>query len=259
MTIRYVEVRSGSWNGGADLMIQRLKSSGVQQGQLIWIDAHNNGLGLEAIFSAFWDDAIKGEGALDIAYHSQNADYSWSTFYAKASEFVANIHPKNLISMTASCNYDQYGVLYVFYYNRPISTSYQYIRWCEARANSWDEGAKQILFKMKQNGAKAGQVISIDAHNNGEEGDAIFSAWWNASLPVTGELGNTIQFRDRNDTTSWNDHYQWGSYTANSPNGHLNIHSITSCSNHNGNGVTYIFQEDGEFHWHNWHKSFTLL
>ena len=46
----------------------------------------------------------------------------------------------------------------------------------ESRSGSWNDAADGIISKLKNNGVKKGQIISIDAHNNGPDGDAIFSA-----------------------------------------------------------------------------------
>ena len=99
---------------------------------------------------------------------------------------------------------------------------------------------------MKNSGAKAGQIISIDAHNNGNNEEAIFSAWWNRSLPSTGDLNDMIKFQAKNDETSWIDHYIWASSFIGSQNGNINVHAMTSSCNECGRGVTYVFQEKDE-------------
>jgi len=46
----------------------------------------------------------------------------------------------------------------------------------ECRAGSWNGAANGIIQQLRDAGVRHGQVISIDAHNNGPKGDAIFSA-----------------------------------------------------------------------------------
>jgi hypothetical protein len=50
--IEYLECRAGSWNGAATDIIEKLKSNEVKKGQILSIDAHNNGPSTDAIFSA---------------------------------------------------------------------------------------------------------------------------------------------------------------------------------------------------------------
>ena len=187
MTIRYTEVRNDKyWNGAADDIIARLKELGVQQGQVISIDGHNNGNKEAAILSAMWDDTIEGGGPLSIGYYSQNDTYAWSEFYANAAGYVYTVRPENLISITGSCNEDGRAVLYVFYYHSSADPLQQ-IKYCEARgAESWENAAKKLVSHFRNKGVKAGQIISIDAHSNGSDEDAIFHAFWNSSLPAYG-------------------------------------------------------------------------
>jgi len=46
----------------------------------------------------------------------------------------------------------------------------------EFRADSWDNAAKGIIDLIKTNDVRRGQVLSIDAHNNSPNDQAIFSA-----------------------------------------------------------------------------------
>lgn len=241
MTIRNVEVRSArSWDDAAIAIIEKLKTAGVKKRQLLWIDAHNNEPDGDAIMSAFWDDKIAGDGPLEIAFHAQNAKYSWDEFYKQAANKVSTLHPESVISMTGSCNAGGSAIFYVFYYSDTPLVNAQHIRYCEARASStWEAAAQGIASKLMNEGAKVGQIICVDAHNNDNDGDAIFSAFWNASLPAYGDL--QIKHKTKNDKQSWDHHYQWASNTIASESGNLDVHSITSSCNSGGYGVTYIF------------------
>lgn len=57
------------------------------------------------------------------------------------------------------------------------------IQYAEARGGTWKEAADRIIARITYMGAKQGQVFSIDAHNNGPEEEAIFSALWDNSIP----------------------------------------------------------------------------
>lgn len=54
----------GSWNGAADILLHKLSSQGVQQGQLLSLDAHNTGPDEAARFSAQYSSSLPGHGPL---------------------------------------------------------------------------------------------------------------------------------------------------------------------------------------------------
>jgi len=247
MTIRYVEHRTHSWNGCADGIISKLQEKGVKKGQLLWIDAHNNGPDSEAIMSAFWDDAVKGEETpLSISYHVKNDHDNWYEFYENASQFLATLPPENVISVTTSCNYGGRAIMFVFYHEcqKLSGNDRQKIWFSHETSFSYETAANKVIAKMINDGAKAGQIIAIDVHNNDNRGDARFCAFFNRGLSSRGDLNNMIQFKGKNDTDSWLDHYKWASNVIYNSETTLNTHSITSCCNYGGNGVTYVFIEE---------------
>ena len=245
MTIRYTEVRNDkTWDGAADDIIEKLRELGVQQGQIISIDAHNNGYGEAAIMSAMWDDTVEGKGPLNIGYYVQNKNTAWEKLYANATSYVSTVRSENLISITGSCNEDDRAVLYVFYYhssNGPV----QKIQYCEARDFTWmpENVAKELISDLRNKGVKAGQIISIDIHNNGAFQDTIFHAFWNSSLPPKGDLD--IKFSQKTDKDSWDSHYQWAS-TDIGP-GMKNVLGVTSSIQLFGSkGSTFVFYENDD-------------
>lgn len=74
-SLKYEEFRSGSWDGAANGIIQKLKDMGVRHGQVISIDAHKNDISNEgqAIFSAQYCLDLPDKGPLGIKFKSQNA------------------------------------------------------------------------------------------------------------------------------------------------------------------------------------------
>merc|ERR1719277_1589855 len=175
MTIRWVEQRTHSWNGCADAIIAQLQAREVKKGQLLWINAHNNGPQGQAIMSAFWDDSLKGdEGALSIEYHVKNDNDSWYEFYESSSQYLAILRPENVISVTSSCNYGGKAVLFVFNYKcqKLSGNDRQKIWFSHESSFAYETAAKLLVDKMINDGAKAGQIIAIDVHNNNDEGDA---------------------------------------------------------------------------------------
>ena len=111
--------RTGSWNGAANGIIRKLKEAGVQRGQVISIDAHNNGPNKAAIFSAHYCKSLPGKGPLDIQYQCENtADQGWDAFYQNAAKFAEQNtgDRSDLVAITASCNCKGRFVMYTFYY-----------------------------------------------------------------------------------------------------------------------------------------------
>jgi len=53
---------------------------------------------------------------------------------------------------------------------------YSQLQYLECRSGGWNGAADGIIKKLQDEGVRHGQVISIDAHNNSPDGDAIFSA-----------------------------------------------------------------------------------
>lgn len=230
----WVEVRAGSWNGAADQIISKLKYAGVKRGQIVSIDAHNNGPDADAIFSAHFARDWQSQGDLDITYTAQNtADYGWATFYSRA---VAYADVTDIISITSSCNEHGRGVQYVFSYaphatNAVVSST---VSWVESRAGSWNGAANGVISKLEAAGVQRGQVIWIDAHNNGPDGDAIFSAFYDKSLPGYGPASITY--------ASQNDDYSWATFYNNAASqATVDVISITSSINEHGRAVTYVF------------------
>lgn len=199
--------------------------------------------------SAFWDDAIEGEkGTLSVSYDVKNGHGSWYEFYENASQCLAILPPENVISVTSSCNYGGRAVLFVFYYDcKKLSGNDRQKIWFSHESSfAYETAANKVIAKMINDGAKAGQIIAIDVHNNNNAGDARFCAFFNRGLPSNGDLNNMIQVKAKNDTASWEDHYKWASNLIYNQEKLVNPHSITSCCNGGGKRVTYVFLEKDE-------------
>ena len=242
MTIRYVEARNSHWADSTKQIIQKLKSAGAKKGQVLWIDAHVSKPNSDTIYSAYWDDNIKSDEELDIQYNLQDTKGSWADIYNRAVSVLETIDPKDVISVTGSLSTKTYSVLTVFYYKgNPVNR--QNIKWIESRQYHWEDCANDIITQLKNNGAKMGQIISIDAHQNVSNNDAIIAAFWNASLPANGDLQTSYELKD--DNSSWSDHYEWISNTIASMDGNFDFHSLTSSFNSykTNYGVSFIFHD----------------
>ena len=122
--VEFVESRAESWDEAANEIISQLKEAEVQRGQILSIDAHNNGPDEEAIFSAHYCKALPAKGALDLEYKQENTDaQGWEAFYqAAATHAEENTADRSdLVAITASINSGGSSVMYTFYYTPPVS------------------------------------------------------------------------------------------------------------------------------------------
>ena len=237
MRIKWVEQRYGSWNGAADKVINALKAKGVKRDQLVSINAHNNGKREDAIFAAFYDLNEPGNGDLNLAYEFQNASYGWDKFYQTAAQQIQGIKANDVISLTGCCNQKGRSVFYAFI-QFPSQGSDNLVRYVESRSGSWNGAADGVIGALVANGAKQGQLLSIDAHNNGENEDAILSAFWDPSLPSTGPLA--IGYKGFNAKCGWRTFYDNVVAECNKMN-RKDLVSITGSINCSDSSVMYVF------------------
>jgi len=92
-----------------------------------------------------------------------------------------------IISITGSCTKNDGSVIILFKY-LPILSEELIISYTESRGGSWNGAADAIISQLVRLGVKRGQVVSIDAHNNSADGEAIFSAHYCKDLPDSGPL-----------------------------------------------------------------------
>jgi hypothetical protein len=237
MQYLWLEACSGhSWNEAAHAIIQKLKDAGVQRGQIVTIDAHNNGPSGAAMFSAHYSLDMPGKGSLEITYDAQNGKYGWPDFYKNA---CAKAHPEDVISITCSCNSSGLGsgVTYVFSYADPSGAPPRELTWKEARASSWKAAADAILQKIKDSGAQRGQVVGIDAHNDGPDRDAFFSAILDLGAPEQGELDISYDWQNTRD--GWPTFYKNASDFAED----RDVVSMTSSCNSGRRAVFFVFYQ----------------
>jgi hypothetical protein len=114
----YVEARGCTWNSAAEAIVRELKSLSLAPGEIISIDAHNNGPNDFAIFSAFYKSSRSCSPGVSVDYLAQNSADSWTTQYSKAAQQVDELlqhQSSRIISITSSCNENGTGVTFVFY------------------------------------------------------------------------------------------------------------------------------------------------
>jgi len=230
----WVEARAGEWDKGADLLIAKVREAGVKRGQIISIDAHSSSENGEAIFTAYYSKALMSKGDLNIKYKSDNADYDWPKFYDRACA-AAGSDTTDVISITSSINSGGDAVTYVFSYDAPASTpESREITWVESRSGSWNGAAIDIIAKIKATGAKRGQVLGIDAHNNGCSHEAMFSAYLDLTAPGYGDLD--IKFVSVGGSASWESYYNQALAAVNT-----DTITYTASCNSGGEVAGYVF------------------
>ncbi|XP_066925865.1 uncharacterized protein [Clytia hemisphaerica] len=240
MKLGVVEARAESWDGAATALVDKLRSRKLKRGQVVSVSAHNNGKNENAIFSAFYDINAPGQGDLEIHFDSQNSSSSWSTIYQTACEQAATVKLNDIIGISGSCNMDR-AVFYVFsQVPSPVSDSAT-VEYVESRADTWEEAADGIIGQLEANGVSNGQVLNIDAHNNGEGEAAIFSAHYSKDLPGKGPL--SISYKAHNGSSAWATFYQNCCNQASKLKRNVFI-SITASINTPETSVMYMFYYD---------------
>jgi len=99
LELHYVQARDVDYDKAAAELILQLNAADVQQGQLVSIDVHSNGLDDPAVFVAFFCPSLprlgapKGKG-LKLAFESQlHESYDWKEFYSRSHDTVAAVAP----------------------------------------------------------------------------------------------------------------------------------------------------------------------
>eukprot|EP00794_Sanderia_malayensis_P012816 gene12816-14129_t len=240
MRVKWVESRSDGWQDGADKIIALLKEKSVLRGQVLAVDAHNNGARTQAMFSAFYDlnHPSNGEQALNLAYEHQNASYSWQEFYETASRQVKGVKSEDIVTLTGCCNEKGHSVFFAFYHYPSHGPADHNVAFIDSRADSWNGAADAIIGNLNRCGAKQGQILSIDAHNNKEDEKAIFSAFWDANLPSQGRL--SVGYKAFSAKYGWPTFYDNIATECNKLKRN-NLISITGSINCHDSSVMYLF------------------
>ena len=246
MTIRYIEsTKSDGWEAAAKALINKLKDAGVKKGQLVYINAHGG-----STVTAYYDDSIKSEEPLDIAY-----DFQWKynntpfeELYKRAADYASSIRPENLISMTGSFDNTNAIVFFVFHYVGEKANEQQRIRWSTGKQWAWKDSADEAIANLMNDGAKTGQIICTDTHFADWHAKSLHVAFWNASLPAKGDL--QIEYELKFDKESWENHYRWASKeifeSGESKGENLNLHSVTSSWAKHEYRVTFVLRQADE-------------
>lgn len=111
-------------------------------------------------------------------------------------------------------------------------------------AESWEDGITNLINKLKELGFNAGQVYSIDCHNNAADGEAIISAHWHGE-PVGGENNKCdIAFEMVNNEQAWDEHYKWADQRVQELRKEgKRVIALSHCNNTGDYGISVLFFE----------------
>lgn len=110
--VEYVEVQpTGSWDGAAEAIMARLHALAVERGQLLSIDAHNDGPDEGALFSAYYCRALPGRGRLALRRRCLNVAAPWQALHRQAAAMAS---AGEVVAITGSSNTAGRAVMYVF-------------------------------------------------------------------------------------------------------------------------------------------------
>lgn len=116
----YVEVREWAWEDARNKLIQKLAAYDVGTDQLISIDAHNNGIRKDGIFSAQWNrDLPYGKHISAMRWSSKEITWSsgaWVDQYEQHAQLIRDQVPcGRVISTTGTVNMRGTQVFWTFY------------------------------------------------------------------------------------------------------------------------------------------------
>ena len=202
--VQSLAVSAGSWTEAARELVRGLEEEGVQQGQVLCIDAHEHPLE-DARLCAYFCRELLGRGPLRISYQCREGS-SWEDLYAWADEVVA--HGDALISVTGANDFPRtegaksFNSLLVFTYEGETCPSKK-VEHVRSEAGTWNGAATGLLVKLQDLGVQRGQLLAIDAHNDEPYGPVAFVAFYSRGLQGCGHLA--LAFSCSNDEMS-----DWG-------------------------------------------------
>ncbi|CAE7262653.1 HMOX2 [Symbiodinium natans] len=185
----HVEMAGDAWEEAADQLIELLRGAGVQQGQVMSIDAHNKGAGTAAFLLAVVRRSRPGRGPLNLSCEvHRDLRFGWDVLYQLADQAAVG---KEVVSVTGCSSGTGSQALLVFLAGpRPEITAVEHVA---SAAGSWNGAADQLLHLLRDRGVQKGQLLCVDAHNTEPNAAARFSAHFSRSLPGEGPLQLTYR------------------------------------------------------------------
>ncbi|KAK3263861.1 hypothetical protein CYMTET_27367 [Cymbomonas tetramitiformis] len=257
-TVHALETSAMTWDAAAPALLTMLAKSGVQRGQLLYIDAQVDTLTALPTLAAFYSPALPGRGPLELQYHKQEtSEYGWDTFYSKAAE-ACKAHPMSTRAITSSCAAAGAAVTFCFWDKNveedreaQVTPEGHDIQVLEVRGNSpgeWDAAAGELVAQLEKAGVRRGQLLAVDAHCSSNFGKPIFSAHFAASLPDQGPLD--LHFHGQHtDVYGWDDFYRIAASLVDNPRrvreGPGSVVNITGSCSIGSSAALYVFWHGG--------------
>ncbi|CAJ1362981.1 unnamed protein product [Effrenium voratum] len=188
-------LEEGPFESAADSeLLEKLQAAEVQSGQVLAIDAHNSALDSPAQLLAVVRRKSPGRGPLDLRCAVKRGD-SWAGLYAWAAQECAE---SEVVSVTGASSRE--GKTLLLFLGKARAQPLRVLH-ANALAGSWNGAADYILQELERLHVQRGQLLSLDAHNDGPEAAAQFSALYSPDLPGEGLL--RLQYRGINSEIPW--------------------------------------------------------
>jgi hypothetical protein len=199
-----------------------LQEHGVERGQLLGIDAHNEHPDEDAVFTAHFSRGLRGYGRLALTCEcSANERADWTTLHDRAADESAG---RELVSLTGSSNCDGKTVTFTFWHV-PIDP----LEFCivETAPGTWQAAAEALAARLSELQVERDQIVTIDAHNKGLHHPCVLSAHYRtvASAPGGSPLRLAWKLREESERT-WDYLCGWAHAMAEG----MDILSITGAS-----------------------------
>ncbi|CAE7281350.1 Hmox2 [Symbiodinium sp. KB8] len=218
------------WTVAAQGVIQELRTAGVEQGQVLWIDFHSSGA--EAKACAYFCTELPSRGDLEVAFEVKSGFdmqelHRWACSQASGREIIS-------ITMSSSCMRGRPVTIAIFYYAGELSQVGD-VRWISVGGGAWEFAASQLAVALRAAGVQREQLLAVDAHNEHPDDNAMFCAYYTAARQGSGPVA--LDWRAFNRQCDWQVHYLNGSSVVKDEE----VTSITASSNCAGRTVQYAF------------------
>lgn len=170
--VEHICAAAGSWNGAGFSLLSALLEAGVERGQLLGIDAHNDNPDAPATFTAHICKGLPGYGPLALAMDcsANEADTDWAILEGRVAEQSTG---RDLVLTTGSSNCDGRVVLYCFWH-----VPDDHLEFCivETAPGTWRAAAEALVSRLCELNVSRSEIVSIDAHNKGFGQPCVLSA-----------------------------------------------------------------------------------
>mmetsp|Transcript_32596 Transcript_32596/g.96988 ORF Transcript_32596/g.96988 Transcript_32596/m.96988 type:complete len:592 (-) Transcript_32596:103-1878(-) len=174
--VEHVCSAAETWNDAAIDVLVALHEAGVERGQLLGIDAHNERPDAAAVFAAHFCRGLQGYGRLALSMEScadEDAQWplredEWPLLEFKWPELERRIAERSagreLVSTTGSSSCEGGIIMYAFWHvlDDPLE-----LLIVETAPGTWRAAAGKLAARLGALGVGREQVVTVDAHNTG--------------------------------------------------------------------------------------------